>query len=205
MPHKAGSQNYKKEVLLEVVATFLPQGSNSWEQVAAAYKEKSGEGELRDKEDVRRHWREKCCNKFKAPTGQMGATNDFILRCQTVQDLIHKKNKSSLLGVGSDSSSDSDEGEDHDSSWLENQQTNLLDKATATVLSVADNPPSDDAAAAEGGGGDVANGAGNFSLFSLLSKHFYFISCRPFANALSNKLVIELQQVLLLKLGVKIS
>ena len=77
---------------------------------------------------------------------------------------------------------------------------NVLDKATATVLSVADNPPSDDAAAAEEGGGDVVNGAGNFSQFSLLSKHFYFISCKLFTNVLSNKLVIELQQVLLLKL-----
>ena len=119
MLRKAGSQNYKKEVLLEVVATFLPQGSNSWEQVAAAYNEKSGEGELRDKEDVRRHWHEKCCNKFKAPTGQTGAANEYILRCRGVQDLIHKKNESSLLGAGSDSSSDSDEGEDPDSSWLE--------------------------------------------------------------------------------------
>ena len=200
MPRKAGSQNYKKEVLLEVVATFLPQGSNSWEQVAAAYKEKSGEGEVRGKEDLRRHWGEKCCNKFKTPTDQTGAANEFIFRCQRVQDLIHKKNESSLLGAGSDSSSDSDEGEDPDSSWLENQQTNLLDKTTATVLSVAVNPPSDDAAAAEEGGGDLVNGAGNVSLFSQLSKHFYFISCKLFTNVLSNKLVIELQQVILLKL-----
>ena len=91
MPRKAGAQNYKKEVLLEVMAIFLLQGSNAWEQVATAYKEKSGEGELRDKEDLRRHWREKCCNKFKAPTGKTGAANEYILRCQRVQDLIHKK------------------------------------------------------------------------------------------------------------------
>ena len=90
MPRKAGAQNYKKEVLLEVVATFLPQGSNAREQVAAAYKEKSGEGELRDKKDLRHHWHEKCCNEFKA-TGKTGAANEYILRCQRVQDLIHKK------------------------------------------------------------------------------------------------------------------
>jgi hypothetical protein len=118
------------------------------------------------------HWCEKCCNKFKTPTGQTGAANEFIFRCQRVQDLIHKKNESRLLGAGSDSSGDSEEGEDPDSSWLENQQTNILKKTTASVLSVDGNPLSDDAAAAEEGGGDVVNGAGNVSLFSLLSKSF---------------------------------
>jgi len=99
MPRKAGAQNNKKEVLLEVMVTFLPnQGSNSWEQVAAAYQEKSCESELRDKEDLKRHWREKCCNKFKKPTGKSGTATEFILKCQRVQLLIHKKNELSLLG-----------------------------------------------------------------------------------------------------------
>ena len=151
---------------MEVVVTFLPHGSNSWEQVAVAYKEKSGKGKLRDKEDLKRHLHEKCCNKLKRPTEQSGAAHEFILRCKRVQDLIYKKNESSLLGDGSDSSSDSDEGEDPDSSWLENQQTNLPNKQTVLVLTF--NPPSDDAIAAEEGGGDVVNGAGNFSQFSLL-------------------------------------
>jgi hypothetical protein len=66
MPHKAGAQNYKKDVLLEIMATFLPnQGSNSWERVAVAYHKKSGKAKLRDKEDLKRHWHEKCCNNVK--------------------------------------------------------------------------------------------------------------------------------------------
>ena len=180
MPRKAGAQNYKKEVLLEVMATFLPnQGSNSWDRVAAAYQEKSGEAELRDKEDLKRHWREKCCNKFKKPTGRSGAATDFILRCQRVQLLIHKKNESSLLGDGSDNSSDSNEDEDNDTSWMEELQeegtsavleTVPINNNTEIVSGVANvNSPSDDAVAAEEGVTGV-NGAGNVSQFSCCQK-----------------------------------
>ncbi len=180
MPRKAGAQNYKKEVLLEVMATFLPnQGSNSWDRVAAAYQEKSGEAELRDKEDLKRHWREKCCNKFKKPTGRSGAATDFILRCQRVQLLIHKKNESSLLGDGSGNSSDSNEDEDNDTSWMEELQEEGTSAAlesvsvnnnTEIVSGVADvNSPSDGAVAAEEGV-TVVNGAGNVSQFSCCHK-----------------------------------
>ncbi len=147
--------------------------------------------ELRDKEDPKHHWREKCCNKFKKPTGKSGAATDFILKCQRVQLLIHKKNESSLFDDGSGNSSSSDKKEDHDTSWMEelqersntdNQQTNFPNKSTETVLGVTDvNSPSDDAAAAEEGG-TVVNGAGNVSQIFLLSKKFTFNSCKSFTN-----------------------
>jgi hypothetical protein len=115
MPRKAGAQNYKKEVLLEVMATFLPnQGSNSWEQVAAAYHKKSGEVKLRNEEDCMKKVATSLKNNWKS-----GAATKFILECQRVQLLIYKKNEASLLGGGSGSSSGSDEDEDHDSSWTE--------------------------------------------------------------------------------------
>ena len=37
------------------------------------------------------------CNKFKTPTGSEGGTKYFIVRCQKVQKLIHKKSESSLM------------------------------------------------------------------------------------------------------------
>ena len=51
-----GAKNYKKEVLLEVVKEVLPTSAFSWEQVCALYKERSKEEELRDKDDMIRHW-----------------------------------------------------------------------------------------------------------------------------------------------------
>ena len=108
-----GAKNYKKEVLLEVVKEVLPTGAFSWEQVCALYKERAKEEELRDKDDVKRHWNEKMCNKFMKPTGSAGGARDFILRCQKVQALIHKKCESSLMGGHSE---DDDESGDDGSS-----------------------------------------------------------------------------------------
>ncbi len=109
MGRAAGAKNYKKKVLLDVVKEILPHGSYAWEQVAVAYKEKSGESELRDKDDVKRHWVERMCNKYKKPTGKSGDENDFILKCQRVQRQIHKKSEAAVMGVNSqDSKSDED-------------------------------------------------------------------------------------------------
>jgi hypothetical protein len=99
MGHAAGAKNYKKKLLLDIVKDILPNGSYAWEQVAMAYKEKSGQSEVQDKGDVKCHWVEKMCNKFKKPTGKLGDTEDFILKCQRVQDLIHKKAEATLMSI----------------------------------------------------------------------------------------------------------
>ena len=88
-----GAKNYKKEGLLEVVKEVLPTGAFSWEQVCALYKEQAKEDKLRDKDDVKRHWNEKMCNKFMKPTGSTGGARDFILRCQKVQLFIRNANQ----------------------------------------------------------------------------------------------------------------
>ena len=62
----AGAKNYKNKILLDVVKEILPNGAFAWEQVAAMYKEKSGESELQDKEDVKRHWVEKCLTSSRS-------------------------------------------------------------------------------------------------------------------------------------------
>ena len=43
---------------------MLPAGIYEWEQVANLYKERSCESDVRDKDDIKRHWVEKLCNKF---------------------------------------------------------------------------------------------------------------------------------------------
>jgi hypothetical protein len=65
---------------------------------------------------------EKCCNKFKKPTGTSGdPKRDMILRCQWIQQRIHQKSASAVMGVesGGDEglsldSKDEDEDSDKD-------------------------------------------------------------------------------------------
>ncbi len=105
-----GAKNYKKGVLLEVVKEVLPAGAYELEQVADLYKERSGEKEFHAKDDIKCHWVEKLCNKFKKPTGNAGGAKDFILRCQRVQAKIHKKCESTLMGAHSDEENEDESG-----------------------------------------------------------------------------------------------
>jgi hypothetical protein len=57
------------EALIQVVEELLPNGAQGWEEVAALYQARHGEMIFRDHDDVRWHWIEKCCNKFKKLTG----------------------------------------------------------------------------------------------------------------------------------------
>ena len=103
MPRKQGTANYKVDLLIEVVEEKLPQGTLGWQEVAALYQFRSQEGSLRDYDDVKRHWTEKLCNKFKKPTGDPGdPVCDRILRCQRIHQRILAKSSSVLMGVASD-------------------------------------------------------------------------------------------------------
>jgi len=70
MPRGKGKANYKVDALVMAVEELLPNGAQSWAKVAALYQSRSGELILRDHDDVKRYWIEKCCNKFKKPTGK---------------------------------------------------------------------------------------------------------------------------------------
>jgi hypothetical protein len=107
MPRVKGKVNYKKEVLLQVVREVLPSGALGWEEVTRIYQERSSEEERRNGDDVKRHWQEKCCNKFQKPTGATGAQNDFIYRAQEVQRQIMKNNQMSIMST--DNSSEDEE------------------------------------------------------------------------------------------------
>jgi len=125
MARSRGAQNYKKEVLLELVKEILLSGAYTWEQVANLYQERSGEKDLHDKDDLTRHWVEKLCNKFKKPTGSAGGAKDFILACQKVQAKIHKKCESTLMGARSEEEDVDDSGSDdeyHDAASCESKE-----------------------------------------------------------------------------------
>ena len=134
MGRAAGAKNYKKDVLLEVVKEVLPSGAYEWERVCALYKERSGESDLRDKDDVKRHWIEKMCYKFKKPTGNAGAASDFIRRCQKVQALIHKKCESTLMGSHSMEDSDHQDSLDGEDSEDEDKSVGEEDGGQDTVI-----------------------------------------------------------------------
>jgi hypothetical protein len=106
------------DALVMAVEELLPNGAQSWAEVAALYQSCSGELILRDHDDVKRYWIEKCCNKFKKPTGTPGdPKRDMILRCQRIQERIHNKSASAIMGVeleGDDGLSLDSEEEDED-------------------------------------------------------------------------------------------
>jgi hypothetical protein len=61
MPQGKGKANYKVDTLIMVVEDILSNG-------------------------VQLYWIEKCCHKFKKPTGTPGdPKRDIILRCQWIQ------------------------------------------------------------------------------------------------------------------------
>jgi hypothetical protein len=111
--------NYKVDVLIPVVEEKLPNGAHAWQEVAALYQARSGESLLRDHDEIKRHWTDKCCNKFKKPTGSPGdPKRDMILRCQRIHQRILKKSASSIMDADSEGdeglelSEDSDSGEE---------------------------------------------------------------------------------------------
>jgi hypothetical protein len=118
MPRAKGKVNYKADILIHVVEEKLPAGAIGWQEVAALYQLCSGELALRDHEDVKQHWVEKCCNKYKKPTGTPGGPKrDMILRCQRIHQKILDRNAAAVMGAdsggddGLDVSSESDEEE----------------------------------------------------------------------------------------------
>lgn len=68
MGRATGTSNYNNAVLMGIVSTQLPSGSEGWKNVAILYKQQSNEAFARDPDDIKRHWNEKLCNKFKKPT-----------------------------------------------------------------------------------------------------------------------------------------
>ena len=71
MARKEGAKNYRRSLVKELVAEFLPNGNLLWKAVADEYKRRSGEKDDRDPREMEKYWRFKMCNNFKKPRGEV--------------------------------------------------------------------------------------------------------------------------------------
>ena len=117
---KTGVPNYQNHILICIVERLLPNGNKGWHLVALAYKEESGEENLRSEDDLKKNWVRKLCNNMKKPTGRMGAdAKDQINQCIAIERRSLDKSSSGILGESSEdemnpsssSSSSSEDGE----------------------------------------------------------------------------------------------
>jgi hypothetical protein len=116
MPPKKGRgvgvPNYKNDLLINVIEAILPDGAMQWQLVATRYKEVSGEAELRDCHDLKRHFTtsKSLCDNGKKVTGS-AAPKPVVARCQDIWRRILSKSSASNCGGSNsdDETSDSDE------------------------------------------------------------------------------------------------
>ena len=109
----AGVPNYKNEILINVVEAILPDGALGWTKVAQRYQEASGEKELRDSHDIKRHFttHKSLCDSGKKVTGSSAPTPS-VARCQAIwQKILRQSSAKNCGGSGSDSDSDDDDDE----------------------------------------------------------------------------------------------
>ena len=89
MPPKKGRgvgvPNYKNDLLVNCIEAILPDGAMQWQLVADRYKAVSGETELRDCHDLKRHFttNKNLCDNGKKVTGS-AAPKPMSARCQAI-------------------------------------------------------------------------------------------------------------------------
>jgi hypothetical protein len=90
--HCKGAKNYKNEVLICCVLDILPNGKYGWQAVALACQEAAQEDEVRNTDDLKKHWIKNLCNEMQKPTGRQGGdTSDRIMRCIAIRKKILEK------------------------------------------------------------------------------------------------------------------
>jgi hypothetical protein len=101
---RSGAKNYKNKVLTNIIAgiLILPNGQYGWYQVATAYMTAAKEENLRDTDDLKRHWVKTLCNGMKKPTGGTGEKGERIQKCIAIEKLILDKTHSGILGLSPD-------------------------------------------------------------------------------------------------------
>ena len=113
-----GVPNYKNELLINVVEAVLPNCAALWAIVAKRYQEASGELNLRDSQDIRRHFQthRSLCNNGRKITGS-AAPQPSVARCQSIwRKILAKSAALSAGGKDTDASDseDTDSGTDTD-------------------------------------------------------------------------------------------
>ena len=138
---RTGAPNYKNNILIAIIEELLPNGRILWEVVAERYQLLSGEAELRNVDDLKKHWHFKLCNKLNKPTGRTGENGDRILRCIRIHNAITAKSDSVLLGVDDScdeckgpSEEDSDEEEGGDDEDDDRKPAAIDDATLAAVI-----------------------------------------------------------------------
>jgi hypothetical protein len=108
MPPKKGRGvgvlNYKNVLLINCIEAILPDGAMQWQLVASRYKEVSGEAELRDAHDLKRHFNtnKNLCDNGKKVTGS-AAFKPMTARCQAIWlRILAKSSAKNCVGSNSD-------------------------------------------------------------------------------------------------------
>ena len=114
--------NYKAKILLDIVDRLEPIGSAQWMDVADRYKVDSGEGSLRDWQDLKRYFVEKLCDKNKKPTGE-SAPKPQVARAQAIYEKILRKEGCGIYG---DEAASEDEFEDDDDDDEDEEDTEVV-------------------------------------------------------------------------------
>ena len=118
-----GVPNYKNDLLINVVEAVLPNGAALWHIVAKRYQESSGEANLREVQDIKRHFQthRNLCNNGRKVTGS-SAPIPSVARCQSIwRKILAKSAASNAGGKDSDASgSDSDSETDEEEGGLQN-------------------------------------------------------------------------------------
>ena len=96
-----GVANYRNEILINIVSNILPNGEYAWQAVATAYQAESGERDLRDTTDLKKHWHKVLCNGGKKPTGKPGAITERTFRCIAIERQILDRTSSGMMGASS--------------------------------------------------------------------------------------------------------
>jgi hypothetical protein len=98
--------------VLQIVEDIMPDGELAWDRCASRYWTLSGERELRQGDDFKRYFVEKCCKRGKKPTGS-SAPALSVKEAQRIYAKILEKNEQRNFGGSDSGSSDSeDEGGD---------------------------------------------------------------------------------------------
>jgi hypothetical protein len=96
-----GVMNYKNEILINIISNLLPNDEYAWQAVATAYHAESGETDICDTSDLKKHWHKVLCNGGKKPTGKPGAVTDRIFGCIAIEQQILDKTSSGMMGASS--------------------------------------------------------------------------------------------------------
>ena len=123
-----GVPNYKNELLINVVEAVLPNGANLWAILAKRYQEVSGEANIREPQDIRRHFQTHrgLCNNGRKVTGS-SAPQLSVARCQSIWRKILAKSAAQNAGGKDTDASDSDDtdsGSDTDVGGILNGSVN---------------------------------------------------------------------------------